>query len=80
MSIENILQVVNAGGVIGLLIFCLWMFASGNVVPRSVLDVIIKATEDRTTKLADEIKEGIQDAVKEGIIAGIHEVRKITQE
>ena len=73
------IEIINAGGVIGLLVLNVWMFASGNIVPRSVLDVILKASEDRTTKLADEIKGGIQEAVREGIVAGIHEVRKLSQ-
>ena len=72
------LQIINTGGVIGLLILVLWMFATGNVVPKSTVDTMIKLTEERTVKLANEIKEGMKEAVKQGIIEGIHEVRNIT--
>jgi hypothetical protein len=73
------LQIINTGGVLGLLLLLVYMFYSGNVVPKSTVDMMIKLTEERTVKLAAEIKEGMKDAVKQGIIEGIHEVRNITE-
>lgn len=74
----NWLQIVNTAGVIGLLLIIVYMFFSGNVMPKSTVEMMIKLAEDRTEKLANEIKEGMKEAVKQGIIEGIHEVRNIT--
>lgn len=74
------LEIINTGGVIGLLVLNLWMFATGKVIPKTTVDAMIKALDDRTVKLANEIKEGISDAVRQGIVTGIHEVRNIQQD
>lgn len=74
------MELINTGGVIGLLVLNLWMFATGKVIPKTTVDAMIKALDDRTVKLASEIKEGISDAVKQGIVTGIHEVRNIQQD
>ncbi len=74
----NWLQIVNTAGVIGVLIIIVYALFSGNVMPRSTVEMMIKLTEERTAKLANEIKEGMKEAVKQGIIEGIHEVRNIT--
>lgn len=71
------LEIINTGGVIGILVLNLWMFATGKVIPKTTVDAMITALDDRTVKLAEEIKSGIKDAVKEGIMSGIHEVRKV---
>lgn len=74
----NWLQILNTAGVIGLLVIIVYMFFSGNVMPRSTVEMMMKLAEASTEKLANEIKEGMKEAVKQGIIEGIHEVRNIT--
>lgn len=68
-------QIVNTAGVIGLLILQVWAFWSGTVVPKTIVDRILKEAEQRTTKMSGEIKDGIKDAVRDGIVEGVHIVR-----
>ena len=71
-------EIVNSAGIIGILIVQVWLYSTGKVISRPVVDKILNEANQRTTKLADEIKEGIKDAVKGGIVEGIHEVRSNT--
>lgn len=71
------LEIINTGGVIGLLVLNLWMFATGKVIPKATVDFMMKSADDRTTKLAGEIKEGIEKAVKDGIVNGVAAVKSI---
>ena len=73
------LEIINTGGVIGLLVLNLWMFATGKVIPKATVDFMMQSAEDRTIKLAGEIKDGIERAVKDGIVSGVDAVRSITE-
>ena len=77
MENVNWFEVVNTGGTIAVLILNVWMFATGKVIPAGTVDKMMKSADDRTIKLAEEIKQGIKDAVRDGIVSGIHEVRNI---
>lgn len=74
------LEIINTGGVIGLLVLNLWMFATGKVIPKATVEFMMKSADDRTVKLAEEIRSGIKDAVTDGIVNGVNAVRNIQQE
>jgi hypothetical protein len=75
MTDDQWVQVINSVGVVGVLFMNVWFFISGRIVPLSVVDRILLEAEKRTTRMADEIKDGIKAAVKEAIVQGIHEIR-----
>lgn len=75
----NWFEIINTGGVVAVLVLNLWMFASGKVIPKSTVDAMMKSAEDRTIKVANEIKEGIEKAVKDGIVNGVAAVRSIQE-
>lgn len=72
-------EIINTGGVIGLLVLNLWMLATGKMIPKATVDFMMKAADDRTVKLAEEIRGGIKDAVTDGIVSGVAAVRSITE-
>lgn len=76
-SLQDWMSIINTFGVVGLLVLNLWMFATGRIMPKATVDTMMKAADERTTKVANEIKDGIKEAVQQGIIVGINEVRKI---
>jgi len=71
----SIWEIINTGGVVALLVINLWSLATGKVMPKATVDKIIQSNMESTTKLANEIKDGIENAVQNGIVAGIFEVR-----
>lgn len=79
METINWFEIVNTGGTIAVLVLNVWMFATGKVISSFTFDRMMKSADDRTIKLAEEIKQGIKDAVKDGIVSGIHEVRKVQE-
>jgi len=76
-SFQDWMSIINTFGVVGVLVLNLWMFATGRIMPKATVDAMMKAADERTTKLTNEIKDGIEKAVQQGIIVGINEVRKI---
>lgn len=79
METINWFEIVNTGGTIAVLVLNVWLLATGKLIPKTTMDALIKSMDDRTVKLASEIKAGISEAVREGIVNGIHEVRKIQE-
>ena len=66
-----VFDLINAGA----LVFIVVALIAGWVVPSKAVDRMLEEAENRTTKVANEIKDGIERAVSRGIQAGITEVR-----
>ena len=69
--VNGILTVMNASGALGLLIIGVWAFYNGKIMSSKTVDKILREADARSSKLANEIKSGIQQAVTDGIIAGL---------
>lgn len=74
------IELIKTGGVIAVLCLNLYFLVSGKVIPKEIVDTMMKRADDRTLKLTAEIKDGIKEAVTQGIIMGINEVRKVAGE
>jgi len=72
-DVNGILTVINASGVLGLLVVSVWAFYNGKVMSSKIVDKILREADSRTSRLAGEIKSGIQQAVTAGIAAGIQQ-------
>lgn len=76
-TVSDYVSIVTNLGVIGVLTVGIYMFMSGSIVPRSILDLILKVADERTAKVADEISLAIEKAVSRGIVSGLGQVKDI---
>lgn len=70
-DINGVLTIINASGALGLLVIGIWAFYNGKIMSSKVVDKILREADARSSKLANEIKLGIQQAVTDGIVAGL---------
>ena len=63
-SIGSFLELANGGA---LLLF-LFLLIKGMVIPKVVVDKMMKASEDQTLKLVNELSEVIEGSVKNGVL------------
>lgn len=75
MEFASILESINALGAIAVLLLVAWWFVQGKLYSEKSVERLISAQQESTTKLANEIRDGMRDAVQQGVAAAIHEVR-----
>ena len=82
MTLADIVQIISGLGVTGVLIVGIWMFIKGKILPRDVVDEILRHSDSQTKLLAEELRRGFVQSVekaaeagaKEGVIAGLEHV------
>jgi hypothetical protein len=67
MTIKEILDVVSTAGALGFMVIAVWAFATGRVVPLSMLEYERKQKDEAlsVTKAALESHDRLADAVEE---------------
>jgi hypothetical protein len=63
------MEVIGQGGTIGVLVLICILFYTGKIMPRSIVNRILKESEASQERLAVSIKAGIAQAVRDGIVA-----------
>jgi uncharacterized membrane protein len=62
MDASTLLQFVNTGGVLALLIFFVWAFYDGQIISKKSLDKILDAYRQQTEMM---LKDAIKDILDE---------------
>lgn len=69
-----ILQLVQTGGVVAVLLYLVFSFMSGKIVPATVVEKLLSEAENRTLKMAEELRNSIKEAVKQGYLEAREEL------
>lgn len=75
-ALDTALKLIDTIGTLGILLWLVFAFARGYLIPRSTLEQILKSADERTVKLANELKEGFEMAVKHAVSEAITESRR----
>lgn len=67
ITFDMVLQGLNTAALVVFIIF----FLRGDILPKSVVDRILKEAENRTTALATVIKKDLKEAVADGFTTAI---------
>lgn len=67
------LQVVQTFGVVGVLAFNVWAFATGLFVPSKIVDQEVKSIENLHNQIIQvEMTKAIRAAVRDGVLDALH--------
>ncbi|KAA3645319.1 MAG: hypothetical protein DWQ07_12690 [Chloroflexi bacterium] len=76
MELTSLIDLFQAGVLLAAVI----LFVRGDLLSKKVVEIILEEAENRTAKVADEVKTGIRQAVRDGIIEGVHVAKNGKQE
>ncbi len=62
-KLQLVLQLINAGGVVGVLVFFVWAFYRGEVISHAVFERILQQYEHQFGELSERILERIDTAL-----------------
>ncbi len=64
-SFELLLKVIDALGGIGVLIFLVWAFYRGDLIPKSILNRILEVYEKQMADMTERILTRLDEALAE---------------
>ena len=68
MSIEQLLPLINSGGIVAVLLFQAVLFLRGDIIPAALLEKIVHVTvESLLEELSDGARYTLQDAKRTGV-------------
>ena len=62
MDLPSLIQLINTGGVLALLIFFVWAFYDGQIISKKSLDKILEAYKEQTESM---FQKAISDILTE---------------
>jgi uncharacterized membrane protein len=62
MAFTELLQIINTGGTLALLVFFVWAFYNGEIISKKVLDKIIESYRQQTE---DTLERSMQKLISE---------------
>jgi len=60
----ELLQLINTGGVLALLVFFVWAFYAGEIISKKSLDRILEAYKDQTEAMFQKAITDILDEIR----------------
>ena len=60
----ELIEIINTGGILGLLIFFVWAFYTGEIISKKTLDRILEGYKQQTEKMFQKAISDVLDEIK----------------